>query len=230
MDTEVKKIMKKHYDNPAVAKHYAKKRFSGWRLRTHKKEEKMVEHFFKIVGKNESILDLPCGTGRFQKQLWEHTSSLTEMDFSSAMLKEAKENMVHNFPQECHHKINFFEGSVFDIPFSENEFDLVFSMRLYHHFSEEEQRLKILHELKRVSRKWIIISFYNKHSYLHARRVFKEKYKSRPSYRFSISIEQFKKEVKQTGLELHTFSSRARYFSEQTLALLSVPVSSEKSD
>ena len=144
------------------------------------------------------------------------------MDRSPLMLKKAQENLSKNFPHEVITRTEFVDGSILDTPFGADTFDLVFAMRIYHHFPEQSDRIKILRELQRIGKKWIILSFYNAHSYQHLRRVLKTKIRGRQSYRFAIGMAQFKRELAQADLHLHSYFCNARWFSEQTLTLLQI--------
>lgn len=177
IESKRKEIIKEHYEDQGVVDHYSDNRFTGRRLRTHKKESKIVDRFFKKIGNVSSILDVPCGAGRFQKQLLQYVDNLTEMDYSHLMAAKAKANMSEKFSEEILHKTKFVSGSIFQIPFPDKSFDLVFSMRIYHHFRTEDDRVNILKELKRVTKDWIILSFYNAFSYQHLRRIIKCKLK-----------------------------------------------------
>ena len=50
------------------------------------------------------------------------------------------------------------QGSVTGLPFADDTFDCVVSMRLLHHFGEIEKRRQALSELARISRRYVVVS------------------------------------------------------------------------
>lgn len=214
------KSMNLGYEKPEVVENYAN-RFQGKRFsHTHTCEVKSIERFFEIIGPINSVIDIPCGAGRFQKTLSKYTYKITQVDYSSQMLCKAEENMSDYLPQ-VFHKANFVRASIFDLPFNNNTFDVVLAMRIYHHFDCEEERIEILRELRRISKNWIIISFFNARCYQQIRRRLKKKL-GKKCHRYAITIQQFKKELSTASLELVKLYSNARFISHQTVALVKI--------
>ena len=56
-------------------------------------------------------------------------------------------------------------GDARELPFPDRRFDLAFSMRLLHRVTKPEERVAVLRELGRVSRGWVLFSFYNCRTY-----------------------------------------------------------------
>ncbi len=214
--------MKEYYENPDVVADYSDARFLVKRPRTHRRESAIVDQFFRIIGRVDRVLDIPCGAGRFQKQLLQNAGAVLEMDYSQAMTRKSRENFRKDRESDPA-RVRFSVGSILDIPCADKRTDVVFSMRLYHHFPNIEDRVRILRELKRAGRKWVILSFYNFWSYQHMRRLLKNARSRRQSRRYAITLRQFHREVEEAGLRVRCFRSNARFFSEQTLALLEIP-------
>lgn len=126
--------------------------------------------------------------------------------------------MNSNLPQ-VFKTAKFVQSSIFELPFDNDSFDVAFAMRIYHHFDCKKERADILRELKRVSKGWIIISFFNAHCYQQIRRHIKNK-SGKKCHRYTITIKQFKQELSDAGLELRKFYSNARFISHQTVALV----------
>jgi len=119
------------------------------------KSKRVVEKFYKInnlddedifhevhfklfsnyITNNEKVLDVGCGTGRLLNILRKYSINCYGLDASQEMV-----NKIDN-------KENIYIGSVFDIPFEKNFFDIVTSMDLMVHFDEIEeiliQKLKV---------------------------------------------------------------------------------------
>ena len=94
------------------------------------------------------ILDVGCGTGLMLEYLsmLPARHELSGMDFSEPMLKEAVEKAAHmaNPPE-------LVQGSVYEIPFADGTFDVVYASRFIHQFSHEDKQL-VYKELHRVTR------------------------------------------------------------------------------
>ena len=95
----------------------------------------------------KTILDVGCGNGFFTCHLAKHFD-VTGLDFSAAMLK-----------MNPHKKVVL--GSVYDIPFADESFDVVFCSDLLHHLDDPK---KALSEMKRVSKKYVAVSEPNRNN------------------------------------------------------------------
>lgn len=105
--------------------------------------------------KPQNILDVGCGFGRNIKFMIEKCNvrpdQIYAFDFSENMLKKAK-----YFLGDYFEKLGSIEqGSILDIPYKDNKFDLVFFHGVLMHigFKDESQAVN---ELKRVSKNCII--------------------------------------------------------------------------
>ncbi len=94
-----------------------------------------------------TLLDVGCGNGYFTCHLAE-ICDVTGLDFSKVMLKI-----------NPHSKL--VQGDVNSLPFANNIFDIVFCSDLLHHLSSPQ---KALAEMKRVSKKYIVISEPNRNN------------------------------------------------------------------
>lgn len=80
------------------------------------------------------ILDVGCGTGNFSIKLAEMGCQVIGIDQSEKMLDEAKKKMKAKGL-----KIDFFLGDVYDLDFSDEEFDGVFSMAAFEFIKKPEK-------------------------------------------------------------------------------------------
>ena len=111
----------------------------------------------KVAGHPRSILDLPSGTGRFWSVLAEDEArKLYAADYSQGMIKVALEER----PLAITRCIDTFHASAFDIPKPDEFVECIFSMRLFHHIGEREDRMKILREFHRVTSKTMLVSLW----------------------------------------------------------------------
>lgn len=86
------------------------------------------------LGEGVNILDLGCGTGlelEFYFKL-NPSAKVTGIDLAPGMLAALKEK----FPDK---DITLIQGSYFDIPFPENDYDAAVSVESLHHFTKEQK-------------------------------------------------------------------------------------------
>lgn len=101
--------------------------------------------------RGERLLDVGCGTGEHLVLFQNHGCDVTGLDSSAQMLAVAR--------QKLGHKVELFSGKAEDLPFSDNEFDLV-TMILSLEFTEDPE--KAISEAIRVCRGRIFLGVLNK--------------------------------------------------------------------
>jgi ubiquinone/menaquinone biosynthesis C-methylase UbiE len=124
-------------------KKYPHLRFINWF------EQRMVKRALKITGHPQTILDVPCGTGRFWETLkYNSKVNFHVADFNTAMLDVGFEKRDPKLIKDITANI----ASVFGLPYVDNSFDAIFCLRFIHHISEKSDRMLCLKELHRVTR------------------------------------------------------------------------------
>ncbi len=101
--------------------------------------------FKKFVKPKAEILDLGCGNGKLRLLFEDAEISYTGVDSSAELLKIAENRQNFKLQNQ-----KFFKAEVFNLPFKENSFDLIFFVAVFHHIPGKELRLKTLNEIKRV--------------------------------------------------------------------------------
>jgi len=111
--------------------------------------------------KVDSILDVGCGEGFTLNRLKEHEigSKLEGLEYS----KDAIELGKKTYPD-----IKITQGSVYELPYKDNSFDLVLCTEVLEHLDKPEIALK---ELVRVSKKYLVISVPNEPFFMFAQLV-----------------------------------------------------------
>ncbi len=144
--------------NENQAKLYFEKHKSGfWHRLSNWYEQQMAARALVMAGEPGSVLDLPCGAGRF----WELLARVPDRqlmagDYSQDMIDTA---LNFQFPHIAK-RFKTFQTSAFDIKLPDATVDCIFCMRLVHHIAEEEARAKLFHEFHRVSRNTVCISLW----------------------------------------------------------------------
>jgi ubiquinone/menaquinone biosynthesis C-methylase UbiE len=103
---------------------------------------------------NGTVLDVPCGYGRFASLYARLGIKAVGADISPAMVHLAAQNHAQ------HSRWGWLCANILELPFADSAFDSVLCIRLLHHRRSDAERQRILGELARVSRRFIIISFY----------------------------------------------------------------------
>jgi len=184
--------LKKHKDGLS-------RRLSNWR------DYKLAEKAIKIAGDPQTLLDLPCGAGRFWPLLSENKNrKIYAADNSQHMIDVA----LTSQPSDITSRITAFQTSAFDIDMPDQSVDSIFCMRLIHHVAEPQHRLEILKEFHRVSRDTLILSLWVdgnikswKRKRLEKRRAKKHGYQSNKN-RFVLPRQQVEKEFNEAGFNI----------------------------
>lgn len=192
------------YDQDHAAAYYRKhrqgleRRLSNWR------EIKLARRALLLAGNPDSVLDLPCGAGRFWPMLMEQDSrQVIGADYSAGMLDVAQAA----YPEFCPSRIRCLQTSAFAIDLPDNAVDCVFSMRLLHHIGEQPHRRQLLQEFHRVTRQTVVLSLWVDGNYkawrrrrLEARR--RSSGNNASQNRFVLARKQIESEFTDTGFEI----------------------------
>ncbi len=106
------------------------------------------------ISRYESVLDVGCGTGALTKVLYDKGLKVTGVDPASGMLKQANNRLKND-------DIEFIQIEAGEqLPFPDNTFDIVISSYVAHGLKSKE-RMKLYKEMKRVSKRYVILHDYN---------------------------------------------------------------------
>ncbi len=146
------KEIQNYYQDEKVTGKYDNFRFKkGGGLVVDETEKSAV---LKLVGsEKKNILDVATGTGRFAAILAKKGNHVTGVDLSNEMLKIAKRTFeIENV------SVKLVVGDATKLPFNDNSFDTVISMRLLIHIDDLD---KFVREFARVSKKEVIFDTVN---------------------------------------------------------------------
>ena len=113
------------------------------------------------AGDITTVLDVPCGTGRFTGPLAARGLSVTGADISTEMMAVARGN------DSAPAAVGYVQADAERMPFADNSFDCVLSIRFLFHV-DVVTRARILAEMARVSRRWLVLDYRHKYSYRYA--------------------------------------------------------------
>ena len=122
-------------------------RIEKWFMTRHKHDEYVIgiaEKLLSFVNMKEkqNCLEIGCGDGAVSKHIFKkYNLNVTGTDVDPEMVRLAKKN-IGNIPN-----IRFLGASVTNLPFQDNNYDIVLSFQVLHHISNWLDALK---EIKRV--------------------------------------------------------------------------------
>src|SRR5215510_1696853 len=124
-------------------------RLVNWR------EQHIVEALLTMCQiKGGTLLDVPCGYGRFTALFARLSIIATGADVRGDMVRLAREEQVPSG------RGRWLHADIFALPFADATFDGTLSIRLLHHRFSHDERVRMLCELARVSRRFVLLSFY----------------------------------------------------------------------
>lgn len=131
-------------------------RYRGRRWRSKRAQErdpKLVARLLRDVVHHDAargfILDTPSGTGRLRGALEATGARYVGVELSADMQRHADDGS------------GLVRGDARHLPFADRTFDAVVCCRLLHHLRHDEERAALLAELVRVSRAWVLVSFWD---------------------------------------------------------------------
>jgi len=128
------------------------RRLSNWR------EQSMARRALVLAGNPKSVLDLPCGTGRFWETLAEDPDRLIHVADNS---RDMIDTGLALRPPEITRRIADARCcSAFETGFPDDYVESVFCFRLLHHIGKREDRLRMLKEFARISSGTVIVSLW----------------------------------------------------------------------
>jgi SAM-dependent methyltransferase/uncharacterized protein YbaR (Trm112 family) len=124
-----------------------------------------------------TLLELPCGGGRLSPAMAPYADLMIEADVALGQLQYGRAHTRIQTPQ------HWLTASALRIPFRDASVDAVVCVRLCHHLPQPKERERLVIELLRVARRFVILTFFDYHSLKNLlRRVGQPFHKKRPKY------------------------------------------------
>ncbi len=180
-------------DKDAAAK-YSERFERGSRKRVDRREQAAVKRIFASLPRCKNVLDVPCGAGRFAAVLGADGRKLIAIDVAAEVLVHAGERA-----KKAGVDAQVMQGDASKLPLSDKAVDCAFSNRLLHHILDRKERIKILRELHRVTRRFAIVSFFDYHSFGTIRKILKAIKGRKPPYEGQPTFAEFAAEVNEAG-------------------------------
>ncbi len=173
-------------------RHYELTRYRSLDQRiVHSVESRIITDFINSsLRQGDSILDIPCGYGRFTQHLVHKPVRVFVGDINSKMLLRVKERFQN--------QVRYTKGDIMELPYGDDTFHGLVSIRLFQHFHTPAERITGFSEIARVTSRWAVVSVYTS-SFLHHKlmRLF------RTHHRITMATnKQIREEIEQSGLQL----------------------------
>ncbi len=181
----------------AEAEKYARRFERGSRARIDRREQCAVRRIFGKLPDCRSVLDVPCGAGRFLPTLAELCPEVLGADIAAEVLEFARQKA-----EVIGGRARVFCGDASKLELADGAVDAIFCNRLLHHILKLEERAGILRELRRVTRRYLVVSFFDYQGFGAVRRFFKRLKGSKPIYEGQPTLAQFTEEVTRAGFRV----------------------------
>lgn len=181
-------------------------RLSTWR------EQAIARQALTFAGDPNTVIDLPCGAGRFWTVLAEKPERrILAADSSEEMIRVAMQMQ----PRDLVERVECFQCSAFETGLDDSSVDSIFCMRLLHHFVEPSLRLAMLREFHRVTRETVCISLWVDGNYKAYRRTKREARRSQDNHhsRYVVKRQIIESEFRQAGFQIMGHFDLFRFYS-----------------
>jgi ubiquinone/menaquinone biosynthesis C-methylase UbiE/tRNA A-37 threonylcarbamoyl transferase component Bud32 len=152
---------KQFYQSSEVAADYDEHRFrTPKRMRRNARKWAAIQTALAAAEDVKTVIDLPCGTGRFTGHLARAGFEVIGSDISVEMMQQAA--MLASVRHE--NIKGYVRADAEALPFKSKSTDCLMSIRFLFHVDPETRR-RMLREFGRVSRRWIIADYRHKYSF-----------------------------------------------------------------
>lgn len=122
------------------------------------RERSLIRRFLKPLGRSTAILEIPCGGGRLTPGFADLADLVIEADVAIGQISYGRAHSRVSTP--C----VWMTASAFHIPLRDRSVDGAVCVRLSHHLPTSAERERLFGELLRVSRRFVIVTFFDRHS------------------------------------------------------------------
>lgn len=206
---------KQFYQSSEVAADYDEHRFrTPKRQRRNARKWAAIQKALALTSDVKTLIDLPCGTGRFTGHLARAGYQVIGSDISLEMMQQAArlESVQHA------NIAGYVRADAEALPFAAKSVDAIMSIRFLFHVDPQTRR-RMLREFGRVSRRWIIADYRHKYSVRYG--VWKLSrllgLTKRPFER--VSVKSMKAEFEDAGLRVVEIIAVRRWLSDKWVVL-----------
>jgi len=204
---------KQFYQSSEVAADYDEHRFrTPKRMRRNARKWSAIQKALAMAEGTKTVVDLPCGTGRFTGHLAGSGYQVVGSDISIEMMHQAAKLLSQA------NIAGYVRADAEALPFRSKSADCLMSIRFLFHVDPDTRR-RMLREFGRVSRRWIIADYRHKYSFRYG--VWKLSrmlgLTRRPFER--VSVKSMKSEFEDAGLRVVKIFAVRRWLSDKWVVL-----------
>jgi ubiquinone/menaquinone biosynthesis C-methylase UbiE len=166
----------------------------------------------EAVQASGTILDLPCGAGRFTGTIGRYADCVIAADISLPMVRV----LTERFPRTT--GVSAFLTDAGAVALRDRSVDGVVVMRLLHHLSDPMERRAVIRECARTADRFLIASFLDKRSLKQKFHAWKRALGGRPVRRKAVAREDIAADFEAAGFRVVKYFSLSFLFSGQTVA------------
>jgi ubiquinone/menaquinone biosynthesis C-methylase UbiE len=207
------------YRSAEVAEDYDFHRFgSRDRRRRNAAKWAAISQALRYTRKVKTVLDIPCGTGRFTGDIANLGYRVVGSDVSYEMIAKGVENTGEN-----KRVAGFVQADAERLPLPARSIDCIVCIRFMLHVNLAT-RHRILCEMRRVTKRWIVIDYRHKHSFRYKLNEFRKRlgFKTKP-LKNRVSREELEQEFRNAGLAVRRVIPVAKFFSDKWVVLAEAP-------
>jgi ubiquinone/menaquinone biosynthesis C-methylase UbiE len=163
----------------------------------HEGEMKLLDRAFKLIPKRHTVMDLPCGGGRVFLRLASQGYKVKAGDLSDAMIAIAQQNA-----DKAGLGITVEKADVEHLTHPDRSIDTMVCFRLFQHFPTPAIRQRAISELCRVSKQYVVLSYFSPFSWTQAKLILREKLGGRKLRKFPTSLNEVEGYFAKSGFRL----------------------------
>jgi len=141
---------------------------------TTRREYQLIGRHIREVGHSRAILELPCGGSRITPAFADSADLVIEADIAIGQIHYGRATSTVATPRV------WMTASAFHIPLRDDSVDGTVCVRLAHHLPTHAERNRLFHELMRVSRRFVIVTYFDHHSLKNLTRRMRHPFRKKP--------------------------------------------------
>lgn len=213
-------MAKNLYPDAKDVTHYRDSRYQtrDQRFISRREQDLIVAVLGTLEAPSGRVLDAPCGYGRFTAHLVARGWTPTVSDYAPAMVEycRAAGKQAHGVDMPG------APGDLFgELPFAPDSFDGALCVRMLHNTLESDRRVLVFKALARVTRDWIVVTYYGDPLIHRAQFAVRKKIASNPRQTMAfVSRAQLAHEAAAAGLKVERDLAVLPGFHAQRIAVL----------
>lgn len=173
--------------------------------RRHVEEQRLLDRVLP-VNLAGWVLDAPCGAGRFTEELARRGARPLALDLSAAMVRSA----VRVAPGDGG-TVGAAVGELERLPLADDAVAGTLCFRFLHHVPSADQRRRVLAELARVSRYFVVVSFFHPWSAHNALRWARARVAGTTRVRHTATPAELRRDLAAVGWRVTALAAQAPY-------------------